>query len=128
MVMFFGTGYRILTLKLGLGLIIIPDLNWSLFLPPENIKNKRFPDVCRGYRKRLTRNGLRVVRPYRTLYLLVINNPANIYFFKVNNRNTRKRCEIFSSLTIQTLERRHWRRWGVFIVNFEHMSHLFLQY
>ena len=26
--------------------------------------------------------------------------PANIYLFKVNNRNTRKRCEIFLKLTI----------------------------
>ena len=32
--------------------------------------------------------------------------PANIYLFKVNNRNTRKRCEICSKLTIKTLERR----------------------
>ena len=29
-----------------------------------------------------------------------------------------------SKLTIKTLERRHWRRSGVFIVNFEHTSHL----
>ena len=36
--------------------------------------------------------------------------PANIYLFKVNNRNTR----------------RHLCRSGVFIVNFEHISHLFL--
>ena len=44
--------------------------------------------------------------------------PANIYLFKVNNRNTRKRCCICSKLTIKTPERRHWRRTGVFIVNF----------
>ena len=31
-------------------------------------------------------------------------NPANIYLFKVNNRNTRKRCEICSTLTIKTPE------------------------
>ena len=30
--------------------------------------------------------------------------PANIYLFKVNNRNTRKRCEIFSKSTIKTPE------------------------
>ena len=29
-------------------------------------------------------------------------------------------------LTVKTLERRHWRRSGVFIVNFEHISHLVL--
>ena len=32
--------------------------------------------------------------------------PANIYLFKVKNRNTRKRYEICSKLTIKTLERR----------------------
>ena len=46
--------------------------------------------------------------------------------FKVNNRNTRKSCEICSELTIKTPERRQGRRSGVFIVNLEHMSHLFL--
>ena len=35
-------------------------------------------------------------------------NPANNYMFKVNNRNTRRRCEVFSKLTIKILERRQW--------------------
>ena len=35
--------------------------------------------------------------------------PAGIYLFKNNNRNTRKRCEICSKLTIKIPERRHWR-------------------
>ena len=52
--------------------------------------------------------------------------PVGIYLFKVNNRNARTRCEICAKLTIKTPERRHWRRSGVFIVNFEHMSHLVL--
>ena len=43
--------------------------------------------------------------------------PANIYLFKVNNRNTTKRREICSELTIEIL--------AVFIVNFEHISHFF---
>ena len=46
--------------------------------------------------------------------------------FKVNNSNTRARCEICAKLTIKTPERRHWRRSGVFIANFEHISHLVL--
>ena len=50
-------------------------------------------------------------------------DPANIYLVKVNNRNTRKRCEICSKLTIKTPERRQLR---VFIGNFEYISHLFL--
>ena len=37
-----------------------------------------------------------------------------------------KKFEICSKLTIKTLERRHWRRSGVLIVNFEHISHLVL--
>ena len=51
-------------------------------------------------------------------------NAANIYFFKINNRNARKRSEICSKLAIKTPERHQWRRSGVFIVNFEHISHL----
>ena len=51
----------------------------------------------------------------------VIGWPTNVYLFKVNNRNTRKKCEIFSKLTIK-IERRHGRRSGIFIVNFEYMS------
>ena len=46
--------------------------------------------------------------------------------FKVNNKNARARREICSKLTIKTPERRHWRRFGVFIVNFEHILHLAL--
>ena len=51
------------------------------------------------------------------------NLPAQI---KINNRNTRTRCEICSKLTIKTPERRHLRRSGLVFVNFEHISHLVL--
>ena len=50
--------------------------------------------------------------------------PASIYMFKVNDRNTRARCEIRSKLTIKTPERRQWRRSGIFAVNFERISDL----
>ena len=43
--------------------------------------------------------------------------PAGKYTCKVDNRNTRARCEICLKLTIK-------RRFGVFIVNFERISHL----
>ena len=46
--------------------------------------------------------------------------------FKVNNGNSRTRCEICSELTVKTPEQRQWRRSGVFIVNFENISHLVL--
>ena len=49
---------------------------------------------------------------------------AGNYMFKVNNKNTRARCEIRSKLTIKTPERHHWHISGVFIVNFVHTSHL----
>ena len=39
-------------------------------------------------------------------------NRANVCLFKVNNRNSIKKC--------------HWRCSGVFIVNFDHISHLSL--
>ena len=52
--------------------------------------------------------------------------PVGIYLLKVNNRKTRTRCELCSMLKIKTPEGRHWRRSCVFIVNFEHISHLIL--
>ena len=79
--------------------------------------------------------------------------PTNIYLFKVNDINARKRCEICLKLTIKTPERRHrtpmlkcdFSKVAVqlysnstlpslfydvilvfFIVDFEHISHLFL--
>ena len=48
--------------------------------------------------------------------------PANMYLFKVNNRNTKKKCEICSNLTIKIPECCS----SVFIVNFEHILHLLL--
>ena len=55
--------------------------------------------------------------------------PANIYLFRVSNRNTRKTCEICSKLTIKMpAEPRKWRRSGGFTSNFEHISHGFLAF
>ena len=44
---------------------------------------------------------------------------------KVNNRNIRARRETCSKLTITIPERCQWRRFDVFIDNFEHISHLY---
>ena len=60
-------------------------------------------------------------------YATKVAYPANTYLFKVNNRNTRKRYEIWTKLTIKISERHQWRRSGVF-VNFEHVSQLFLMF
>ena len=48
--------------------------------------------------------------------------PANIYLFRLDNRNATKKCEICSKLIIKTLKRRKWRLCGDYIVNFEHIS------
>ena len=45
--------------------------------------------------------------------------PANFYVFKFNNRNNNKRSDKCTKLTHS-----QWRRSGVFIVNFKHISHL----
>ena len=39
----------------------------------------------------------------------ITDTPINIYMFKVNNRNTWKRCETSLRLTIRTQEWRQWR-------------------
>ena len=81
------------------------------------------------------RSFLEILRNFRNAYfpehlsvpLLLENNfPANIYLFKINNRNTKKRYELCPKLTLRTPERRERRHSGVFIVNFEHTSQHFL--
>ena len=52
--------------------------------------------------------------------------PDKIYLLKANNRYTRKRCEKRSKLTKKKSERHHCRSSCVFIVNFEHILHVFL--
>ena len=44
--------------------------------------------------------------------------------FKGNNRNTRTKVWNMSKVNNKDTKRRHWRRFGVFIVNIEHSSHL----
>ena len=72
-------------------------------------------------------HGFLIISNFVKFYLQKKPNqiPAGNYMFKVNNINTRTRCEICSKLTITT-PGRHWRRSGVFIVNFEYISHLVL--
>ena len=58
-------------------------------------------------------------------FLLIQCCPANIYLFKVTNKTIEKRCKICSKLTIKTPKRPHGRCSGVFIINFELVSHIF---
>ena len=56
----------------------------------------------------------------------IANFSTNKYNHNVNDRNARKRCDIYSELIIKTPEQSYWCRFGVLIVIFEHISHLFL--
>ena len=48
------------------------------------------------------------------------------YFFKFNKEKTRTMRKICSELPMKTPEQRNWRRSGIFIVNFEQISHIVL--
>ena len=98
--------------------------------------NRRLHSTCKFS---LSVNGGEKLSPFKHIFLFTIpfsfqpslpnvkwRNPAGNCMFKVNNRNTRTRCEICSKLTIKIPERRQWRHSGIFIVNFEHISHLVL--
>ena len=55
------------------------------------------------------------------------NNHVNIYLFKANNRNTRKRCGIYSRLTIKHQKDVNFiPSASVFIVDFEQVNARFL--
>ena len=64
--------------------------------------------------------------PKEQLHNIGSSNPTGNYMFKVNNRNTKTRCKICSKLTIKTPGGHPWCSSGVFIVDFEHVSHLVL--
>ena len=74
----------------------------------------------------MTSQELTFLIPSIQTFLMPRGIPANIYLFKFSNRDTRKKCEVCSKLTIKTPERRHGRRFGVSVVNFEHISRLML--
>ena len=59
----------------------------------------------------------------RHSWIVITEHPGseNMLEGQVLLKNTIKRSEICSKLTIKTPERRYWRRSGVFIVNFEHI-------
>ena len=123
---------------------IFPIFNQNIFCRPTDRPMLSFP--CRVMaNKQLFKDGLALnltMQLYDFLWsprsvlcfqlskamnlTVLISSPADNYMFKVNNRNTRTRCEICSKLTIKTSERRHWRHSGVFIVNVGHISNFVL--
>ena len=97
--------------------LMVGGYTFSLTDFPKYLKNVIFP--------KFLVNTLASALHKLHLFILLFN-PAGVYMLKVSNRNTRARCEICSKLTIKTPERCHRRRSGVFIINFENISHLVL--
>ena len=87
------------------------------------------------YNNYFKNNSIRLVNEHNTrkfslltkcaYVTLNLSYPANIKLFKVIKRNTRKRGEICSKLTMKTLERRQRGHSSVSTVCFEYISHLF---
>ena len=66
-----------------------------------------------------------ISREIRISRRTALSQPAVTCLKLIEARSTRTRCEICSKLTMKIPERCHWRP-GIFIVNFEHISHLVL--
>ena len=82
---------------------------WSHLLKKSLMENFTFYAVSKvtepAYNYRRSQAHFQVFS-CRSLEILQSSYPANIYLFKVNNRNTRKRCEVSSKLIIKAPERR----------------------
>ena len=88
------------------------NCNENFFISISWIRNfffihKVYPLHARSELLILIKRNVKDILHYKSHY------SANIYLFKVNNRITRKRCEIYLKLTIKTPERCHWHRLDV---------------
>ena len=79
-------------------------------------------------KKLYNRECVNVLHRLRRVKTYSKSSSAGIYLLRVNNRNTRTRCEISLKLTVKTPERRHWGHSGVCIVNFQQVSHIVLMF
>ena len=79
---------------------------------------------CSFY-KRICPSGTNSIGLLKTLKskIRAVCFPIGIYLCKVNDESTRAMYKICSKLTIKTSEGRHEHRLGVFILNFEQISH-----
>ena len=78
------------------------------------------------YEHRWTQIGKDMVWEENEVKLLRIMSQPEITCSKLSMVDTRTRRAVWSELSIKTPERSQWSRSGVFIVNFEHISHLVL--
>ena len=78
------------------------------------LKSKDYTYVGNGYviQNIRSKGGFHLIKNTKT------GSPAGIYLLRVNNRNSRTRCEICSKFTIKTPEQRQWRCSGVFLLIF----------
>ena len=73
----------------------------------DEIMNSFLHEFLSVYRRFGTRVGLfSLGNTVKVLQVLTASTPADIYLLKVNNRDDRKRCEVYSKLTKMTPERR----------------------
>ena len=86
-------------------------------MPAESLQGKKETKTRLGYPRFVDEIDFGQIQPI---------HPAGICLLNVNNKNSRRRCEVCSKLTRKTPERRHLRRSGVVIVNSEHISLLVL--
>ena len=118
---------KILNGKLHFSCNVIWLLSWRPFIAPSFIEEKGDWD---DFLKNLS--WCQAPNPLTTFDKLMFGfaacgkrkNPVTCW--KSNNRNTRKRCEISSTLIIKTPVRSLWRHSGVVNINFEHISYCFL--
>ena len=110
------TSYISLVLKLAL-IHFMPPM--TLYTPWKLQKTSGFV-IFRGYIKRSVTGNALIWFVNLCVFL------AYIYLFKVNIRNTRKRCEICSKLIIKTSERR--QRFKTNTIQSEYKNNLFMNY
>ena len=85
-----------------------------------------FEQVNAGYESLWKRSNFKTPGSVTYISLQSLYFPVGNYMFRVNNKSTETRCEICLKLIIKAPKQRHWRRSGVLIVNFEHISRLVL--
>ena len=82
----------------------------NLHAPKKVIKGNNKPHLNKKLRKVITERSRLKNKANKSKQPI----PAGIYLLKVNNRNTRTRCEICSKLTIKTPERRLASFWCLY--------------
>ena len=76
------------------------------------------------FSKDIGSSNFRPVSMLNLVRLLLKTFPSWHLLVQINSRNTRRRCKICLKLAIKP-KWRHWRRSDIFIVNLEHIPHLF---